>query len=124
MVYLADWRHVLKHRKQISSIQWHFDTYGPFVWDVHEAIKDNPAFTTGESAAGSRVLRRTVKLRDLSIKPTVDDDTRTTLDHVVESTASLSWIEFVRLIYSTYPIVKSARFTDLNLVALGAAYQS
>ncbi len=30
LVYLADWRHVLETKEQISSIKWYFDNYGPF----------------------------------------------------------------------------------------------
>jgi len=38
MVYLADWKHAIDSHRQISSINWVFNNYGPFVWDVKNAL--------------------------------------------------------------------------------------
>ena len=41
MIYLADWRHALEEKTQISPIEWFFNNYGPFVWDIMETTKSN-----------------------------------------------------------------------------------
>ena len=45
MVYLADWFHALNHQKQITSIKWYFDNYGPFVWDIKDLVEEYDALS-------------------------------------------------------------------------------
>jgi hypothetical protein len=44
MVYLADWRSALERGKTLSGITWKFNHYGPFVYDVIEAVRKDSAF--------------------------------------------------------------------------------
>ena len=53
--------------------------------------------------------------------PVADD--RQVLDFVIESTSPLNWNEFVKLVYSTYPIVTQPRFSKLDLVAIAQRYR-
>ena len=34
IIYLADWRNVLRRGHQVSQINWIFYHYGPFVFDI------------------------------------------------------------------------------------------
>ena len=41
LVYLVDWEYIKKYGRQLTSIEWFFDHYGPYVSDVlDEADKD------------------------------------------------------------------------------------
>jgi hypothetical protein len=45
------------------------------------------------------------------------------LDFVIEKTKDLEWNDFIRLIYSTYPIVTQDKYSKLDLVSLAKEYQ-
>ena len=125
MIYLTDWRSVLVSEAQVTDIVWHFDTYGPFVWDVHNCLNSEPELfeTDIRDAVENRILRRMVKLKNTGSVAHLSDEVIRVAKHVVDSTLKLSWTEFVRLIYSTYPVSKSKRFTDLDLTMLGIEYK-
>jgi len=123
MVYLADWRNVILEGRQITTIEWYFDTYGPFVWDVNKIAEAHPdLFVTKIVAGVNGVKHRDIALRSSAYVAEVSDNTKTVLDHVLEATKSLKWDKFVKLVYSTYPIAKSEQHTTLDLVSLGSEY--
>lgn len=119
MVYLADWKSALDHGRQISTIAWVFDNFGPYVADVRQCADAHPKLFRIEN-------RRTIfggeknvfVLVDKDYKPELTADEKAILDHVRKTTESLGFDRFVKLVYSTYPIMVSDRFDDLNLVAL------
>ena len=45
------------------------------------------------------------------------------LDFVMEGSAPLNWNEFIKLVYSTYPIVSQERYAKLDLVRLAQEYE-
>ena len=38
MVYLSDWLNSLKNGEQLTNINWYYDNYGPFVWEIYNSI--------------------------------------------------------------------------------------
>ena len=50
--------------------------------------------------------------------PTLSADEMRILDFVMEGSAPLNWNEFIKLVYSTYPIVSQERYAKLDLVRL------
>lgn len=125
MVYLADWHHAIRQRSQMSPIQWVFDNYGPFVWDVANTAKDNPnLFDVDETRniyGGRKCL---LSLKDPSIEPSLTPTERESLDHVINATKQLTWDGFVKLVYSTFPIVTSQRYNSLDLVDKAKEYMA
>jgi hypothetical protein len=125
MVYLGDWRHSLTQGRQISNIQWVFDNYGPFVWDVKRKVEENPFLFDVESTATMYGNPKTLlKLKDSGYQPQLAESERLALDHIIKITAPLAWDRFIGLVYSTYPILHSDRFANLNLVRLAAEYKA
>jgi hypothetical protein len=59
--------------------------------------------------------------RDASISLTADE--KKIADHVIEQTRRLSWDPFIRLVYSTYPILTGTRGDDLDLVRAARDYK-
>lgn len=125
MVYLADWRSVVRSGKQLTGIQWYFDSYGPFVWDVYQSIEENlETFEPDERRGRDGIRERVIRLRDKGFEPNLSDRCRETLDHVLLKTRNLGWKDFIRLVYSTFPIFHSEQFTDLDLAELGRRYKA
>jgi hypothetical protein len=55
--------------------------------------------------------------------PTLSTEEMRILDFVMEGSAPLNWNEFIKLVYSTYPIVSQERYSKLDLVRLAQEYE-
>jgi hypothetical protein len=123
MVYLADWRSAITRGMQLTQIVWTFNHFGPYIDDVVSLARNDNDFeiVKGITLYGDEKemirLRATVPCSSL----TVDD--RQVLNFVIESTQSKYWDAFIRLVYSTYPIVSQPRFVPLDLVELAKEYK-
>lgn len=119
MVYLADWKSALDRGTQITNITWFFDNFGPFVHDVKQCAKQHPdLFTVTQQVTALGGEKNVFALIDGDYQPQLTDDERRILDHVRSTTQSLSFDRFVKLVYSTFPVMKKPRFSFLNLVEL------
>ena len=124
LVFLCDWKHSLDVKKQLTSIQWYFDNYGPFVWDVINCAEENSktfeiVYTTNYFGGHKKQLT----LKDDSAEVSIKRAERRTIDHIIQITHRKSWDEFIQLVYSTYPIVNSERYRSLNLVEMAKDYR-
>jgi uncharacterized protein YwgA len=126
MVYLADWKHAIDNGSQISSIQWHFDNYGPFVWDVKQTVENNPSlFRIDRVTNYFGTPKLLFSLRETASSTSkLRDSERNAINHVIESTKNLGWQAFIQLVYSTYPIIASRRYSSLDLVDLARKYEA
>jgi predicted nucleic acid-binding OB-fold protein len=123
MVYLADWRSALTRGKRLTDVHWVFNHYGPFVYDIINTVKEDPAFevvSTENMYGGSKDLMR---IADDVDYPSLGEGERELLDFVIEKSAQKNWDEFIRLVYSTYPIATQERFSELDLVELAREYE-
>lgn len=125
LVFLADWYYAQEYKRQITDIRWYFDHYGPYVSDVYEAavedkflaIKNTQSYYgTPKSviAINNEYKNPNIKLKDNEIK---------VLDRLIEDTKDLSWNSFIDLVYNTYPIKESMRYSNLDLVSLAKEKQ-
>lgn len=123
MIYLADWRHAITSSCQVSPISWYFNNYGPFVWDVKDTALANPELfdvqETTNAYGDSKIL---LSLKDDDYILQLSEEERKSIDHVIEKTKALNWNSFIRLVYSTYPIASSERYTHLNLEEKASEY--
>ena len=123
LVYLSDWRHAITQKSQITDINWYFDNFGPFVWDIKETAETNPnIFSMRESsnACGNPKLLIGLNKEDYVTK--LSENEIRSIDHVIDKTKDLIWSEFIRLVYSTHPIVSSSRYSYLNLIEKAEEY--
>jgi hypothetical protein len=124
LIYLADWKFALKHGRQITNIEWVFDQFGPFVFEVKDVANDNPEiFTVENTETIFGTPKMLIKLKDGYPEPVLDVEEKEILDWVIEKSKRLPWNEFIRLIYSTYPILSQDRGTSLDLVKLADEYR-
>ena len=122
LVYLADWKMCLDLDRQMTDTHWYFNHYGPYVPDVEQLARNDTAFfveQTNNYYGGLKEIIRNVNF--FSPQLTVPEES--ILRFCIENTKSLSWDGFIKLIYSTYPIVTESRFDYLNLPALAADYK-
>jgi hypothetical protein len=119
LIFLADWKFALKYKKQITDIQWKFDNYGPFVWDVSNTANNNPKiFKVDEiknSYGNKKIL---IRLSDENYPIDLTNEEKNILDFVITSTKTLNWERFIQLVYSTFPILVSQKGTQLDLINL------
>jgi len=116
MIYLADWLSAIRKNRQLTNINWYYDNYGPFVWDVFDCVKDNAdifnvQYTTNVYGGEKRLINLKKDVPD-----NLSNEEKRILDEVIENTKSLYWTDFIKLIYSTYPILTSEKYSYLDLV--------
>lgn len=123
MVYLADWRSAIKRRQQITDITWQFNHYGPFVYDIRDVAKEDPAFeiVPTQNMYGSH--KELIKVSSDVEYPSLDDEEIDVLDFVLDQTSKINWADFIKLVYSTYPVIAQERYTKLDLVDLAEEYE-
>lgn len=126
MVYLADWYSANMYGKQVSKISWYFNNFGPYVEDVIDMARNNPDFFTvklKENYYGTP--KRIISTKDnLIYTPTLLEQEKQSLDKIIDISKRKNWDEFITLVYSTYPIVVSERYSSLDLIALAKEYQA
>jgi hypothetical protein len=115
LIYLSDWRSAVRRGRQITDIEWIYNHYGPYVHDVERLAVRSPDFVI-ESAFGTakETIRLVGPVGPGTLKPPETD----IIDSVIKQTRHMTYAEFLRHVYSTYPIKNSARYEVLDLVAL------
>jgi len=115
LVYLSDWHHALHNKSQISPIKWYFDNYGPFVWDVFELVKSDESFKVDLVKNYYGNEKKLISLENEVIS-NLSKDEKNSVNKVIEATKSLNWDGFIKMVYSTYPILTSDKYSWLNLI--------
>jgi hypothetical protein len=123
MIYLADWKHAITYGHQISDIMWYFDNYGPFVWDIKdEALNEPEIFVVKEVLNAYGSPKVIIGLNQMQYTPKISVEEAKSINHVIESAKKLNWDQFIRLVYSTYPIISSEKYNHLDLVKKAKEY--
>lgn len=125
LIYLVDWKSVLDRGHQSSDIGWYFDNYGPFVWDVKKALEANSALFEVEETRNMYGSKKIVfGLKDDNYNPKLSPSEVNAIDFIIESTSTMNWNEFIGLVYSTYPITSSDKYSPLDLVSKAKEYRA
>lgn len=123
MVYLGDWHQAINYGRQISDIRWYFDNYGPFVSDIEETASANPAtFLITDDLNQYGQPKKLFKLKKPEFKSSLSAQERSSLDHIIAVTQKLYWNDFIKLVYSTYPVASSERYSFLDLIKKAKEY--
>jgi hypothetical protein len=123
LIYLTDWKSCLSNGRQVSSIDWYFDNHGPYVHDVIETASANPSvFNIVETSNAYGGRKRIIKLAG-AYEPKIKKNEAEIIDRIIEITRKMYWSEFINLVYSTYPITSSERYSKLNLAAKAGEYK-
>ena len=123
MAYLADWKSAIERGRQITGLVWEFADYGPYVPDVVRLARNDDDFEVEEGRNRYGGRKETISHTGPKEYPTLDEEDREILDFVVETSEDKSWDQFIKLVYSTHPIVTQRRYARLNLVDLATDYE-
>lgn len=124
LIYLADWRSALVNGRQVTNIRWVFDQFGPFVFNVKDtAAAHLEIFVIEETETVLGSPKTLIGLKDEYYEYDLDPEEQEALDWVVDKSRQMPWNRFIRLVYSTYPILTQDRGTELNLVKLATEYK-
>lgn len=123
LVFLSDWKSCLDYGNQITNINWYFDNYWPFVRDIENEISLNPdIFDISYEQNWFWSIKKIFSIK-WSYKAKIDENLKSVIDFVLNLTKDLDFNEFIKFVYSTYPIYKSRKFTFLNLKELAEEYK-
>lgn len=123
LVYLADWRSAITRGQQLTNISWQFNHYGPYVDDVVQVARNEAAFEVRQDVTMYGDAKEVIRITEHIPCDSLVNEDREILNYVIRTTEGKYWDSFVRLVYSTYPIVTQPRFISLDLVSLAAKYQ-
>lgn len=124
MLYLADWHSVINGHEPVTSITWYYDNYGPYVTDVKETATNSSDITVAHSETAFGNKKDIFSADDSDRIPRISDIEKLSLDHVITSTKHLSWSAFIKLVYSTYPVASSSKYTFFDLKKLALLYRA
>jgi hypothetical protein len=122
--YLSDWKSAIENNKQITNVIWHFNHYGPYVDDFIEIAKKDEDIEVKEdwTMFGSRKTLINLK-KSCNKKIDISDEDKKIIDYVIDATKNKNYEDFIKLVYSTYPVMSSDRYSDLNLIASAQQYK-
>lgn len=122
LVYLSDWKMSLNSGRQITPTQWFFNHFGPYVADIEQVARLDDAFIIERTTNYYGGLKEIVRLVGV-VHPELSQQEIAVIDFTIENTKDLAWDGFIKLVYSTYPIVTESRFDYLDLPALANEYK-
>ena len=123
MVYLADWKSAIEHGKQLTSINWIFNHYGPYVDDVSALALSDPNFNVESDVTSFGNRKQIISLKRPDLSHNLNKKEQEILDHVIKETKRLNWDGFIQLVYSTFPVLTGIRGKTMNLVAAAQKYK-
>lgn len=124
IIYLIDWKSILLHGKPITSIQWIYNHYGPYVNDIEESLIQDERFSFKKTSNIYGNEKTVIELinQENFIEPTADE--KEVIDFIIEKTKKFNFNNFIKLVYSTYPIISQPQGSILNLVELANEYKN
>ena len=124
MVYLSDWKSAIENEKQLTDALWHFHHYGPYIDDFLKLAFDDKDIEVEETINMFGNKKQLIKLKEsFQEEINLPDETKKILDFVISSTKQKNYEDFIKLVYSTYPVISSNRYSDFNLVEMAKNYK-
>lgn len=124
LFYLLDWKSALLTGKLTTNLEWYYDHYGPFLPKIIEILLKSGKITI---ESNSNSMGAEAEYVNISL-PLEDDDIQLAeseiklADQIIEVTRELNFTDFIKLVYSTYPVRSSNKYTKLDLITSSKAY--
>ena len=123
LIYLADWFSALIDEQKMTETDWVFNHYGPYVDDITNLASTDENFhiTPEKTVYGGDkfVISYTGEKEDINLS----EREKAILDVIINKTKSMYFNEFIKYVYSTYPISSNERYTNLDLLKLARHYK-
>lgn len=126
MVYLSDWHHTVYSNARMTEIDWFFDNHGPFVWDVkNKAAEEREWFRIVETKNMYGSRKTLIELRDRDVAEIeISESEKDSISKMIERTKGLYWDDFITFVYSTFPVLVSEKYSQLDLEALAEKFRA
>jgi hypothetical protein len=112
LTYLAHWKYALVHGQPLTDATWVFTRRGPESGKFLDTVFTAPELTiidyqTHDGAVGVSFSGEV---------PTIGEPEKAVLDFVLTKEAKIGESDLQRLVYSTYPMLTTPRFKELDLI--------
>lgn len=125
MLYLTDWKAALELDSQLTNTVWHFHHYGPYVDDFVKMAKEDSGIKVTSTTTMFGGRKQLFELSGENTAPiTLEPELKEIVDFVINATKDKNYEEFIKLVYSTYPVLSSNRYSDLDLVQKAREYKA
>lgn len=111
ITYLIDWRSAIVQKKQITNTKWYINNYGPYIDNMYETL------TAQHIDIKNLLQHRDVKLIEF------DKNTLNIVNFILNKTINLEYDKFVTMVFSTFPIATSTKYSYVNLVKMAEEYK-
>ena len=118
MIYLADWKSALDTGEQLTDLEWTFHHYGPYLSDIYSLAQSDNAFSTYSYDHADMIA-----LNKITAEPKFTPQQKKILEDIKTTASSMPFRQFLKLIYSTYPIRTQEKYSTLDLPVLAQAYK-
>lgn len=112
LTYLSDWRSAIVNKKQITNIKWYINNYGPYIENMYDILKKK-GFDINNS----------IKERKKFVGE-IETETITIVEFIVNKTKNLNNNDFATLVFSTFPLATSTKYSHVNLIEKAEHYLS
>jgi uncharacterized protein YwgA len=128
LFYLLDWKSALKTGNTITNLTWYYNHYGPFLPEVIDTLLNtcNDIFLhsgNNRTGAPAEYICLQYEKTDGEKHLTLSLDEKQLADEVIQATKDLNFTQFIKLVYSTFPIRSSQKYSQLDLVNLAHIYK-
>ena len=117
LVYLVDWYNALEYGRQVTSISWYFDSFGPYV-DITDNLSNRFQIFYEEKGEGlHKRVRQSVRLspRSGNAPCVLDSKAKEICSKVVQKTKSMGDLQFIRYVYHTLPVMVTEKYSTIEL---------
>jgi hypothetical protein len=122
IIYLIDWKNVLTTHTQMTSIEWKYNHYGPYVDIIENTLRKDSHFKFYETSNIYGTKKTIIQLKDDTGFQEPNANEKRIIDFIIEKTRRFNFNEFIKLVYSTYPIISQPKGSKLNLIELANEY--
>lgn len=123
LIYLIDWKYTIEQGQQYTNIQWYYNHYGPYVSDVIDLMKSRSEIFEVKSYNNAyEGITDKFTLLDRSTI-TLESEIKNITDLFIGHTFRLTWSDFINLVYSSFPIKTSLKYTTLNLPSMAIEFK-
>ena len=112
LTYLSDWRSTIVNKKQITNVKWYINNYGPYIENMYETLKEK-SFDINE---GINERKKT--------NEKIETEIMTIVQFIINKTKNLNNNDFTTLVFSTFPLATSTKYSYVDLVEKAKQYLS
>lgn len=127
LFYLLDWKSALERAQTVTHLTWYYNHYGPYLPEVINILVkngNNIFISTESNLLGASSDYISLGCADnAKDAPKLSSDEAGLADKVIAATKDLNFEQFIKLVYSTYPVRSSRKYSQLDLLKLAQCYK-